>query len=112
MVEKMSTNSLQALSEALGRLESTMAAEECHGTLIGMLCGHGEVSQAQWYSFIAPGGDAADLLQKEALGRLEALRQEALADEGVQRVQKFFPEGRIESVQLPGTLDDEGQDVR
>jgi hypothetical protein len=38
--------------------------------------------------------------------RREGLKQEALDDESIRRIQRFFPDGKVESVILPETLPD------
>ena len=38
--------------------------------------------------------------------RRDALKQAALEDESIRRIQRFFPEGKVESVSLPETPSD------
>ena len=60
----------------------------------------------------AAGRSLHERKQAHEQARLEGLRTEAVADESVRRIQRFFPDGKVEAVHLPGSPNHERRNVR
>jgi uncharacterized protein len=65
---------LAQISQALIEIESPLEAPECHGALVGLICGYGELTPQQWRIFLTAGASPEYLLAREALQRVESMR--------------------------------------
>ena len=70
------TDMIARVDSALEQVETEMRAEECHGTLAGLLCARGELKPEEWLEYIAHALDPNTLLAKEALGTFRALHEQ------------------------------------
>lgn len=67
------TDMIARVDSALEQVETEMEAEECHGTLTGLFCAKGVVTQEEWLEYIAHALDPSDLLAREALETFRTL---------------------------------------
>jgi hypothetical protein len=70
------TDMIARVDSALELVETEMEAEECHGTLTGLLCAKGDMKAEEWLEYIAKSLDPNDLLAREALDTFRALHEQ------------------------------------